>query len=348
MHGTDEKEKFMARKHLLAHLAHVELLTPKLEESVAFFKDVMGLEETTREGDSVYLRCWGDYYHSSLVLTASDHSGLGHGAWRTFGPEELEGAVAAIEAAGQKGEWIESSPGHGRAYRFKGPGGHVHEVFWEVERFQAPEGRRSTFPERPERRGSRGVSPRQLDHLTVAVRDIMGAAPWYRDTLGFRWMAYNQLDNGPVVFSVLTTNEKSHDLGMGIDFSPIPGRLHHLAFWLDTTDELLIAADRLLEAGTPIEFGPGKHGIGEQNYLYFREPGGNRIEMNTGGYRNYVPDWEPVAWKISQGSNVMYRNLDMPDSMLEAMPPAPEGAVGEPEMVASGQIGNPWAGQTRT
>jgi catechol 2,3-dioxygenase len=337
----------MSRNHLLAHLAHVELLTPKLEESAAFFKDVMGLEETAREGDSVYLRCWGDYYHSSLVLTASEHSGLGHGAWRTFGPEELEGAVAAVEAAGQTGEWIEGSPGHGRAYRFKGPGGHVHEVFWEVERFQAPEGRRSTYPERPERRGSRGVSPRQLDHLTVAMKDIMSAAPWYRDTLGFRWMAYNQLDNGPVVFGVLTTNEKSHDLGMGVDFSPIPGRLHHLAFWLDSTDELLIAADRLLEAGTPIEFGPGKHGIGEQSYLYFREPGGNRVELNTGGYRNYVPDWEPVHWKISQGSNSMYRNVDMPDSMLEAMPPAAEGAVGEPEMVASGQIANPWASTDR-
>src|SRR2546423_4467483 len=99
MFGSHHEEKIMSRKHLLAHLAHVELLTPTLDASVAFFKDVMGLEESGREGDSVYLRCWGDYYHSSLVLTAADNPGLGHGAWRTFGAEELEQAAAAIESA---------------------------------------------------------------------------------------------------------------------------------------------------------------------------------------------------------------------------------------------------------
>jgi catechol 2,3-dioxygenase len=179
------------------------------------------------------------------------------------------------------------------------------------------------------------------------MHDIMDAAGWSRDTLGFRFMAYNQLDQAPnpVVFGVLTTNEKSHDLGMGADFSPMMGRLHHLAFWLDSNEDLLTAADLLLESGTPIEFGPGKHGIGEQTYLYFREPGGVRIELNTGGYRNYVPDWEPVAWKISEGSNNMYRNIAMPDSMLEAFPPAAGGAIGEPEAVAAGDIENPWSGQ---
>jgi catechol 2,3-dioxygenase len=173
---------------------------------------------------------------------------------------------------------------------------------------------------------------------------------WYCDNLGFRFMEYTVPDEVPdlVVFTQTTTNEKSHDFGFIADFSRVPGRSHPLAFFVPEIKDLLRGADVLLEAGTAIEYGPGQHGMGEQHYLYFREPGGMRIELNSGGYRNYVPDWEPVAWKISQGSNVMYRNLDMPDSMLEAMPPAPEGAVGEPEMVASGQIGNPWAGQNRT
>ena len=35
----------------LAHLAHVELLTPKLDESVKFFVNVMGMTESGRRGD---------------------------------------------------------------------------------------------------------------------------------------------------------------------------------------------------------------------------------------------------------------------------------------------------------
>ena len=38
---------------------------------------------------------------------------------------------------------------------------------------------------------------------------------------------------------------------------------------------------------TPIEFGPGIHGIDEITYLYVREPGGHRIEINSGGWENY-------------------------------------------------------------
>ena len=333
-------------KRLLSHLAHVELITPKLDQSVRFFKDIMGLHETGREGDSVYLRCWGEHYLYSVILTAGLEPAIGHSAWRTAGPEELSEGVSRLEASGHSGEWVEKSFGHGRAYRFRGPGGHAHEIFWEIDRYVAPPDQRSTYPERPQRYFAHGISPRQIDHVTLSTRDVVKACNWYRDVLGFRFMAHSAIDEDPnfVVFALVTTNEKSHDLGFGIDFSAVPGRFHHLAFFVDSQAEHLRSAEMLLEAGTPIEYGPGRHGMGEQSYIYFREPGGLRLEINTSGYRNYVPDWEPVAWRLSQGANTMYRNLGMPDSMNDAFPPAPEAAMAEmdlpPVLV---QKRNPWA-----
>jgi catechol 2,3-dioxygenase len=336
----------MPRKLLLAHLAHVELFTPKLDASVAFFKDVMGLEEVAREGKSVFLRCWGDYYHHSLVLTAAAQPGHGYSAWRTHGPDELEQAVRSIEASGVQGQWCDASIGVGRAYRFVGPGGHTHQLFWDVEKYAGAGALKSAYPDRPQRHTNHGVAPRQLDHITVGMKNIRGASEWYRDTLGFRVMAYIAMDHDPnmYVFGVTTTNEKSHDLGMAGDFSGVPGRIHHLAFWLESNDDMYRAADLLVEAGTPIEYGVGRHGIGEQTYLYFREPGGVRIELNTGGYRNYVPDWEPHVWRGSEGPNSMFRNLPMPDSMLEAFPPAQGPVIGEPELALQRSI-NPTSTQ---
>jgi catechol 2,3-dioxygenase len=334
-------------KVLLAHLAHVELITPQVQESAKFFVDVMGLTEVKRTAESVYLRCWGDYYQYSLMLTQGRESALGHAAWRTVGPEELEEAVSRLTAAGVSGEWMDSSYGHGRSYRFRIPGGHQLELFWEVQRYQAEGDLKSTYPERPQKLTNHGIAPRQLDHVTVATRDVVATAEWLRKHLGFRFMAATHLPNQPdqVVFGTVTTNEKSHDLGLGRDFSDIPGRLHHLAFWVDSADEHLRCADLLMESGTGIEYGPGRHGIGEQHYLYFREPGGKlRIEVNTGGYRNYVPDWEPVMWDVREGSNTMYRNIGMPDSMMEAFPPAPQPAVPDADLqpeLATGVV-NPW------
>jgi len=333
-------------KVLLAHLAHVELITPKLNESAKFFVDVMGLTEVNRTSESVYLRCWGDYYQYSLVLTQGAQSALGHAAWRTVGPDELEEAVTRVEAAGAKGAWIDATYGHGRSYRFNGPGGHPIELLWEVERFKATGDLKSTYPERPQKPTNHGIAPRQLDHVTVATHDVVSDGEWYRKTLGFRFMAIAYMHDNPkqAVFGTVTTNEKSHDLGLGVDFSSIPGRLHHLAFWVDSADEHLRCADLLMESGAGVEYGPGRHGIGEQFYLYFREPGSKlRIEVNTGGYRNYVPDWEPVKWGVHEGPNTMYRNIGMPDTMMEAFPAAPEPAAPDidlqPEM--AGGI-NPW------
>ena len=81
----------------VAHLGHLELLTPKPEESLRFFVNVMGMTESGREGDSVYLRAYDDYERHSLKLTASKVAGMGHVAYRTRSPQALERRIAALK-----------------------------------------------------------------------------------------------------------------------------------------------------------------------------------------------------------------------------------------------------------
>jgi len=83
--------------HDVAHLGHIELLTPKLCESLWFFVDVLGLTETCREGNSVYLRTWDDYEHHTVKLTSDESSGIRRVALRASSQAALERRVAAIE-----------------------------------------------------------------------------------------------------------------------------------------------------------------------------------------------------------------------------------------------------------
>ena len=62
-------------ERLLSQLAHVEVLTPVPEESHRFYRDVVGLEESGREGQSVYLRGWGERFFHSLQLTEAASPG---------------------------------------------------------------------------------------------------------------------------------------------------------------------------------------------------------------------------------------------------------------------------------
>ena len=84
-----------------------------------------------------------------------------------------------------------------------------------------------------------------------------------------------------------------------------------------------MTADLYVEAGLTIEYGPGKHGVGENLFLYVREPGGMRVELFSGGYMLYSPDIFPFEWKVSQGSlNVWNPNQMIPDGYLfDAFPP---------------------------
>ncbi|WP_276957335.1 VOC family protein, partial [Allomeiothermus silvanus] len=116
----------------LAHLAHVELLTPKLEQSLYFFSEVMGLTVSDTAADAVYLRGWDDYEHHTLKLTAASRPGLGHFAFRVRSPEALARRVRLVQQSGLGQGWVEDERGHGPAYRFATPDGHLMELYYET------------------------------------------------------------------------------------------------------------------------------------------------------------------------------------------------------------------------
>lgn len=323
----------------ISQLSHVEITTPKPEESLRFFTEVLGLAESGRKGQSVYLRAWRNFFHHDLVLTEGPEPGLRHIGWRAASAQALDSTVQRLEQLGAGLGWHEGEPGRPRGYRYRSPGGHIHEIFWEAQRWVPPAHLAPTFPNRPQRYKPRGAAVDHIDHVTVTTADIMRDVAFFRDTLEYRFTEWTVLDEASdlAVFAMMTTNEQGHDLGILGDHSGIPGRIHHLAFWLDQRLDVERAADILMEADIPIEYGPGRHGMGFQTYLYFREPGGMRIELNSGGWRNYQPDWKAVRWSPKMGSNDFYRTNAFPQSMMEAFPPHVAGASPKSDVV------NPWA-----
>jgi catechol 2,3-dioxygenase len=314
---------------LISQLAHVEIFTPRIDESLHFWTQVLGLYETAREDKSVYLRAWGDPFHHSLILTEGEEPGLGHIGWRAAGPDQLALAVSRLESSGYGEGWFEDSTGHGAAYRYRNPGGHLQEIFWEVARYIAPPELRSCFPERVQKFAPRGAGVRMLDHVTVASPDILADVAFYVDTLGSRHSQSTVLEDDPesVIFATMTNTEKAHDLGILGDDPRNAGRMHHICYWFETSEDVFRAADLVMEAGYPLEFGPGRHGIGEMFYLYFREPGGMRVEIDSGGWRVYAPDEEPTIWTPSQGSNDFYRTATLPEAMTEVFPASGQRVV---------------------
>jgi catechol 2,3-dioxygenase len=282
--------------HDVAAIGHAELLTPKAEESLRFFVDVLGMEIEATEGQSVFLRGWGDYQRYSLKLTESATSGLAHLALRAWSPEALERRVAAIEQTGLGQGWIDGDVGHGPAYHFRDPDGHLMELYFETEKYDPPEELRPSLKNQPQRYIGRGAAVKRLDHVNVLAADVRPSREFCQDVLGYRLYERIELDDGTEAGAWMSLSIAAHELIYVADHHGARGRLHHLAFWVDSREECMRAADLFLDNGIEIEAAPSKHAIAQGFFLYGFEPGGNRIEVTTGGYLVYDPDPEPTVW----------------------------------------------------
>jgi len=281
----------------IAHLGHVELLTPKFDESLRFFVDVMGMTVSGERPGCAYLRGWDDYERTSLQLTASHTSGLGHAGFRTRSPQALERRVAALRAAGHEVWAHEGELGHGTGWRFRDPDGHVFELYWETERFAPTPEQRPALKNQAQRFPARGVNVRRIDHFNCLAVDVRACREFFESLLGFRNTERIVLDSGVEAGMWLTATNKSYDFAFTREAHGVPGRFHHVSFALDSREDILRAADIFLEHGVFIETGPHKHAVQQTFFLYVYEPGGNRIEVANAGARLILaPDWAPVIW----------------------------------------------------
>jgi catechol 2,3-dioxygenase len=280
----------------IAHLGPAELLTPKPAESLAFFHDVLGMEVEHEEGQSVYLRGWGDYQPYSLKLTEAPAAGLASLGLRARDPEALQRRVEGIEATGLGEGWTGGDRARGRSYRFRDPDGHAFDLYYESARYAPPPELRPSLKNQPQRYTGRGAAVKRLDHVNVLAADVRPNRVFASETLGYRLYERIELDDGTETGAWLSASIAAHELIYTKDAYGLSGRLHHLAFWVDTREECLRAADLFLDHGIEIEAAPSKHAIAQGFFLYGIEPGGNRIEVTTGGYLVYDPDQPTVVW----------------------------------------------------
>jgi catechol 2,3-dioxygenase len=309
----------------IAHLAHAELRVTDLEASRDFFTRVMGLFVSYEDDDHVFLRAWQDWDHHTLVLTRSGVSGLEHAAWRVDGPDALGEFEAQLKGLGIETTWVEGgtgvSLGHGDALRFTSPAGIPTELFWEVDRYvERDEMMISKLPSHPQRYTGNGIHPRRFDHVNFLVDDPQPEQEFWTDQMGIRHNYYITGDVGKGeqrLASWMAKTNLSHEIAVMRNKDQSGSLLHHVAYYVDTADQMMRAATILADAGVKIEWGPAAHGTSGAIFLYCIEPSGNRIEVWSGGFLLFAPDWKAIHWdpEVSSLGLEMWGS-DMPDTYL--------------------------------
>ncbi|MGA0135355.1 MAG: VOC family protein [Ilumatobacteraceae bacterium] len=117
---------------------------------------------------------------------------------------------------------------------------------------------------------------RRLNHAVLYVTDAQRSATFYREVLGFETV--QETSDGRAVFLRAGGSDNHHDLGLfGVGAVPRSqgAGLYHLAWQVDTIDELVEIRGRLLEAGALK--GESDHGVSKS--IYAQDPDGIEFEV---------------------------------------------------------------------
>lgn len=258
----------------VSRIGYVELMVPDPERSVAWATDLLGLREVDTVDGRIYLTC--NERHHELVLVEGPAPALVCVALEARTPADLDLLVSRLNDAGTACHDVEVA-GVDRATELTAPGGIRFQLFSGMA------------ADEPRVFNSIGTTPRKFGHATLVSDVAQDLEDLLCGPLGFRVS-----DRVPGVISWFRCSPDHHAVAI------VPGAgngLHHYAFELEGWSTVEAFADHLVNNGTRLIWGPGRHGPGRNIFTYHLDPMGAVVEVFTDLQRiDNDHDYAPVSW----------------------------------------------------
>ena len=268
-------------------LRSVALNVPDLARAEAFYTDTWRLSVVAREPGAIYLRGTGADHHL-LSLHAGDAAPqIRHVTLRARSGEALHHIAQATPRAGGRivtGIAPLADPAGGTGILLRDPHGRlIQPVHGDARHADASEKR---------------DQPMRLAHVVLNSHDVPASQAFCEAALGFR------LADRTLRMAFMNCNRDHHSIALG---EADNDALNHIAFLMPSVDDVMRGGGRMKDAAHPIEWGPGRHGPGDNAFNYFIDPFGVVIEYTAeveqidDGYRAGGPaDWAWPAGRVDQ------------------------------------------------
>jgi catechol 2,3-dioxygenase len=271
----------------IAGLRGVALNVPNLAQAEDFYTRVWHLDVVARTDNALYLRGTGADHHLLALHRGGDRPQIRHVTLRARSAQALHDIAAATERAGGRvyspvGPIAE--PGGGTGLTIRDPDGRLLQIVHGDERHA----------------DAREVKdrPHRLAHAVLNSHDVASTRRFLEQALGF------SLSDRTRIMAFMNCNRDHHTIALG---DADNDALNHIAFVMADLDSVMRGGGRMRDAGHGIEWGPGRHGPGDNAFNYFIDPFGVVIEYTAeveqidDSYRVGGPDdWKWPAGRVDQ------------------------------------------------
>jgi len=245
---------------VLARLDHIQLMSEAPDTLAAFYQKVMGMQ-THRVNQDLWL-CQGP--ERSLLIGHGRSKTLKFGAYRCEKENDLMALRARLE---ERGVPLLCSPSPlftADAFSFLDPDGN-QLVFGLSEQ--------GTYS------NSKSSLPGRLQHLVVASDNAESLVRFYTDVVNLI-VTDTMLDHGAVAACWMRTDMDSEHHSFAIFRAP-EKKLDHYSFEVGDWARIRDWADSFAEEGIKLSWGPGRHGPGNNLFIFIHDPDGNWIELSA-------------------------------------------------------------------
>lgn len=256
------------------------------DHMVDFFTRAWGLSLIETGRDAAFLRATGADNHV-IGLHQRPKTEVLRMDWRAPSRADVDAIHQRLAASGADGltrPMDVSEPGGGYGFKVRDPDDRLLLVLTDDARHD-------------EAIATKGL-PRKLSHVVLNTSDAPALEAFYIDQLGFRLVDRTRR------MAFINCNADHHSVAI------VPSKhktLHHVAFEMADFDALMRGIGRLRAFGIDVGWGVGRHGPGDNIFVYFAAPENLPLEFTTEvqqideTYRPGEPDdWKPVPGRMDQ------------------------------------------------
>lgn len=259
---------------VISEIGYVALQTTDLDGSLQHAQDILGLVETERTGNAVFLGSRARAHHE-LVYLDSPENALGHIGLVAPNQAALDTVRRRVMDAGYPLLSAEPlHPGVADGFSFVGPENFIFEIYIQMEKVALT---------------PKSFGPDRFGHVNLHPQNLGAMLDFFVKILDFR--ISDVIGDDFAYF--LRCNPEHHGVAL------IKGRgwMHHHAWQVQSIAELGKAGDRLFESGAELLMGPVRHGAGHNIAAYYVEPNGAVVELYTDIEMIYDDERPPIIWE---------------------------------------------------
>lgn len=242
-----------------AHLDHLQILSSNPQKLAEFYGECFRMTVTSLQDQ---WHCKGP--RRSLLIAAGASGTLGYAAFAVSDDSVLTALIQRLEAAKVAFRRSTTPLFKDSSVGFSDPDGH-HVVFGVRTRDEVLS-------------SDIGPLPARLQHLVLASTNAADMLNFYRDIVGFQLTDRVVDTSGSMRTCFLRTDHEHHSLAI---FLADSNRLDHHCY--ETSDWNCIRdwGDHFASLRVPIQWGPGRHGPGNNLFVFVHDPDGNWVEISA-------------------------------------------------------------------